>query len=93
MIDVVTQSSPQAPSRPAGADASRPGAARAKNAVARDSVELSRAAQSEVDGADQPLRDELVRRVRAEIEAGTYQSEEKLEVVVERLHRELRGGV
>ncbi len=37
------------------------------------------------------IRDELVARVRAQIVARTYLTDEKLEIAVERMQRELRG--
>lgn len=52
-----------------------------------DCVELSHVAESQMEG--EPFRAELVQRVRAEIADGTYLTDEKLDAVVERLHREL----
>ena len=52
-----------------------------------DYVELSDVAESKIGG--EPYRTELVQRVRAEIADGTYLTDEKLDTVVERLHREL----
>src|SRR5262245_41833681 len=52
-----------------------------------DCVELSNVAESQMVG--EPYRAELVARVRAEIADGTYLTDEKLDAVVERLHREL----
>ena len=36
------------------------------------------------------VRTDLVRRIRAEIEAGTYETEERLNVAVERMLKDLR---
>lgn len=52
-----------------------------------DSVELSDVAEARIGG--EPFRSELVQRVRAEIADGAYLTDEKLDAVVERLHREL----
>lgn len=53
-----------------------------------DSVELSNVAQAQIAG-DEPFRSELVQRIRAEIADDTYLTDEKLDAVVERLHRDL----
>lgn len=53
-----------------------------------DAVELSPVARRTAESAA-PIRGELVSRVRAEIENGTYLTEDKLDAVVNRLHREL----
>lgn len=52
-----------------------------------DEIELSSAAQSQ---ADAPL-DEHVARVRAEIQSGDYLTDDKIDVVVDRLMDELLG--
>lgn len=52
-----------------------------------DFVELSDVAESKIGG--EPYRTELVQRVRAEIANGTYLTDEKLDAVVDRLHRDL----
>ena len=57
-----------------------------------DVVELSDAARRQVEaGADPPIREHLVARIRAEIAAGTYLTDDKIDKAVERLHRELFG--
>ena len=38
------------------------------------------------------VRDGVVRRIRAEVEAGTYLNREKIRVVADRLHRTLRAS-
>jgi hypothetical protein len=59
-------------------------------AIARDAVELSdRARAKATAGESATMRVDLVQRVRSEIEAGTYLTEQKLDAVVNRLHREL----
>jgi anti-sigma28 factor (negative regulator of flagellin synthesis) len=57
-----------------------------------DRVELSAAAQSydPAAAAEQALQRRIV-DIRAQIEAGTYLTEDKLDVVVQRLHAELFG--
>lgn len=57
---------------------------------AGDVLELSDAARQQV-GQDAPIREHLVARIRAEIAAGTYLTDDKIEKTVERLHRELFG--
>lgn len=56
-----------------------------------DAVELSAAAQRELSGTDEP-RTELVQRIRAEIQDGTYLTDEKLNATVDRLAKALRLG-
>jgi anti-sigma28 factor (negative regulator of flagellin synthesis) len=53
-----------------------------------DSVELSHVAQSQI-ADEEPFRSELVQRIRAEIADDKYLTDDKLDAVVERLHREL----
>jgi anti-sigma28 factor (negative regulator of flagellin synthesis) len=53
-----------------------------------DRVELSSAAR-EAQGSSQPIRSDLVTRVRQELAAGTYETPEKLEIAVRRAVREL----
>ena len=55
-----------------------------------DAVELSTAAQQEMEKEDSGrIRINLVEQVRAEIAAGTYLTDDKLDAVVNRLHAEL----
>lgn len=79
-----------------GANADSRTAIRARNADQprrnSDVVDLSDAARSRLASEDQPIRSELVNRVRAEIAAGSYDSDAKLDVVIDRLHRELFGS-
>jgi len=49
----------------------------------RDAVELSSAARQRLEQT--PIRRDLVERVREEIEAGTYLTEDKIDAVVDRL--------
>lgn len=53
-----------------------------------DRVELSPAAQQSITSG-QPIRADLVTRVRGEIAAGTYETPEKLDIAVRRAVREL----
>ncbi len=55
-----------------------------------DAVELSDTAQEQIEhGEAGPVRTELVERVRAEIAAGTYLSDDKMDAAVSRLHEAL----
>lgn len=55
-----------------------------------DAVELSEAARQQVEGGlSAPIRTGLVERVRAEIAAGTYLTEDKLDALVDRVHEEM----
>ncbi len=57
-----------------------------------DTVELSDAARStEAAIAELGVREELVMRVRGELATGQYTIADKLDVVVERIHRALHG--
>jgi hypothetical protein len=64
----------------------------------QDALELSPLAReagalpADQDTDEQPIRHELVRRVRREIEEGRYVTPDKLDVVVDRLHEELGGA-
>ena len=60
---------------------------------AADSVMLSPEARAaaEADGA-KPLRADLVERVRGELEARTYFSDEKLDIAVDRLIDDITNG-
>ncbi|MFQ5805032.1 MAG: flagellar biosynthesis anti-sigma factor FlgM [Phycisphaerae bacterium] len=52
-----------------------------------DAVELSEAAQEQIERYESGLvRTELVERVRAQIAAGAYLTDDKLDAVVNRLH-------
>jgi anti-sigma28 factor (negative regulator of flagellin synthesis) len=92
MIDGVTNSvhaPPQAATRgeaPSGEE-TRP----AQEPIGRtDAVELSAAAQEQLECDESaPIRAKLVEQVRAEIAAGTYLTDEKLEAAVKRMHAEL----
>ncbi len=50
-------------------------------------VDFSDAARSQLNREEQPVRADLVNRVRAEIASGKYDSDEKLDIVVDRLQR------
>lgn len=91
MIEVVTQTNQHTQSRAVAGESKKQLNAREARGAVGDSVELSSAARTEVASADDAVREDLVQRVRAEIEAGTYLTDDKLDVVVDRLHRELRG--
>jgi anti-sigma28 factor (negative regulator of flagellin synthesis) len=59
-----------------------------------DAVELSPAAREELTRDESmPIRSGLVERVRAEIAAGTYLTDDKLEAVVNQLHAEVFAAV
>lgn len=53
-----------------------------------DRVELSPAAQRTLN-AGQPIRADLVTRVRSEIASGTYETPEKIDLAVRRVVREI----
>lgn len=59
----------------------------AAQTAGRDAVELSDAARSELDNSG--IRSELVDRVKAEIAADKYLTDDKLNVAVDRLHARL----
>ena len=82
--------------KPTGAPRPVPPAAPSKASKAqpssqpRDTVEISPEAQIRSHLADMPAeRADLVARVRAEIEAGTYETDEKLNIAIDRLMDEL----
>jgi anti-sigma28 factor (negative regulator of flagellin synthesis) len=55
-----------------------------------DAVELSPAAQQQLERDESaPIRANLVERVRAEIAAGTYLTDDKLEAAVNQMHAEV----
>jgi anti-sigma28 factor (negative regulator of flagellin synthesis) len=59
----------------------------ASRAGQADAVELSEAARRQIEqGEATTIRSELVERVRAEIAAGEYLTDEKIDAVVDRLH-------
>lgn len=64
---------------------------KAASAAKLDQVDLSDAAQRLLDSEEAPIRGALVSHVRAQIEAGDYLSDEKLDVVVDRLLHALRS--
>ena len=52
-----------------------------------DALDLSEVAQERIEGSGLvPVRTELVERIRAEMEAGKYDVNDKLDAVVERLY-------
>ncbi|MBI5863336.1 MAG: flagellar biosynthesis anti-sigma factor FlgM [Planctomycetes bacterium] len=67
-------------------------AGKAAAELSNDRIELSTAAQEWNRQEDTPIRTDLVQRVRAEISAGTYLTDDKLNVVIDRLHRDLFGS-
>lgn len=62
-------------------------AARTQSSAGGDRVELTPKARAEM--AEKPIRSELVSEIRQQIADGTYLTDEKLDAVVERLHRDL----
>lgn len=62
---------------------------RAEAGIRSDRLELSEAALENIQSGSGGVRTELVERLRGEIAAGTYLTDEKLDAVVDRLHREL----
>lgn len=54
-----------------------------------DRLELSSTALENMQSSESGVRPHLVQRIRGEIAAGTYLTDEKLDAVVDRLHREL----
>ena len=55
-----------------------------------DAVELSEVAREQISrSGSTPIRRELVEQVRAEIAAGKYLTDEKIDAVVNRLHRQV----
>ena len=60
---------------------------------AADSVSLSPEARAAARaGENEPVRTELVNRVRQELDARTYMTSEKLDAAVDRLIDEIRNG-
>lgn len=57
-----------------------------------DRVEVSSLARSMSRLSAEPVRQDLIDRVRAEIEAGTYETPDKIEGAVENLLDELGGS-
>jgi len=95
MIDGVTDSVYPAAQPPARSPASNGKEARPEEEgrTLGDAVELSPMAREQIDHPESmPVRSELVERVRAEIDAGTYLdnlTDEMLDALVERLHQVL----
>jgi anti-sigma28 factor (negative regulator of flagellin synthesis) len=58
---------------------------------APDRVELSEAARQAADDQS-PIRIEKVRRIREQLAAGTYETDDKIAIAAHELTRELRGG-
>jgi anti-sigma28 factor (negative regulator of flagellin synthesis) len=55
-----------------------------------DAVVLSPAAQEQLRPSESaPIRDQLVERVRAQIAAGDYLTDDKIDTAIERLHDEI----
>lgn len=51
-----------------------------------DALELSAAARQQLESSESPaIRTELVERVRSEIAAGTYMTDDKIDAVINRL--------
>ncbi len=64
---------------------------KAITAARSDQLDLSDAAQRLLDREEAPIRGALVSHVRTQIEAGDYLSDDKLDVVVDRLFHALRN--
>lgn len=74
----------------AGKQELRPTVGHAGQSRGRDQVEFSRTAQLLSRMAELPdVRQELVNRVRSEIEAGTYETPEKVDAAVDNLVEDL----
>jgi anti-sigma28 factor (negative regulator of flagellin synthesis) len=64
-------------------DGVQDGSVRAENG---DAIELSAAARQQLERSESPaIRTELVERVRSEIAAGTYLTDDKIDAVIDRL--------
>lgn len=74
---VADQHEPAAPARPAGRE---------------DRVELSTHARHLARLAENPIRPELVAEVKAKIEAGGYETDEKLERAIDAMLADFNGG-
>jgi anti-sigma28 factor (negative regulator of flagellin synthesis) len=61
----------------------------AAESATRDTVEVSAETRRRVD---EPVRTELVERIREQLTQGVYLTPEKLDVAVERLQRALSGS-
>lgn len=92
MINGVTGSAHAAgrPTEREAAGASQEARPAKPGSVPADAVELSEAAQEQLRHSESmPIRTTLVERVRAEIAAGTYLTDDKLDVAVSRVHEEM----
>lgn len=65
--------------------------AQAAERIDEDVVEISEAARRREIETGREASRERVARIRGEIAGGTYETPEKLEIAVERLHRALTG--
>jgi len=91
MISAVTS---QYQTGPGAAARGNPDASAKERAANRgDAVDLSEAARKHIDeAAPPPIRTELVQRVRAELAAGTYLTNEKIGIAAERLRDALHSA-
>ena len=81
---------PSARSGVSQTDGPQPGAERID---AGDALELSAAARKQIEQPDsQGIRTELVERVRSEIAAGTYLTDDKIDAVIDRLMRKVAAA-
>lgn len=77
--------------RPSSEAAPRPGAIRRESSD--DVVDLSATARRTVGEVDPPaVREELIQRIRAQIAAGNYLTDDKLDTAVDRLYEEITSG-
>lgn len=93
MIENVTNqicSATQPPTRAAGPPGDQARGHPVGANAAPDALDLSAAAQERMEqAAAQPLRLNLIERIRAEIAAGDYLTNERIEAAVNKLHAEL----
>jgi anti-sigma28 factor (negative regulator of flagellin synthesis) len=97
MIDGVTDSVQPAAQPPpqSGAPHNKEARPEEESRTLSDAVELSPMAREQIERSESmPIRGELVERIRAEIDAGTYLTDltdEMLDALVERLHQVLNA--
>lgn len=92
MINSTQPASPAA-TRVTGPPGAPARAAPEESGAVRDAVDLSPAARDQMEQGDtRPIRLKMVERVRAEIAAGAYLTDEKIDAVVNKLHAEFAGA-
>ena len=93
MSDIAPLGRPSAAGYASHSVSSRPTATNAAPTRGSDRVELSRTAQLLSKISDLPdVRQDVIDRVRAEIEAGTYETPERLDKAAEALAQELQDS-